>query len=406
LPTQFTHTTRSLANDRSVYTLVAWLLGTVLLGAWLAWFLLGEVALTETSRKARLEVRQLPHHVGALFSGRVAATTLAIGQEVAANDVLVELDAGPERLRLAEEEARLAALPPRMAALRAELVALEQARADDQRATQAAIEAGRARIQETEAAVRFAKNNEARLKEQSSAGGIAQIEALRALAETQKLAAAKDAMLADLRRLELDRVTRAHQSQAQMEKLNGTLAQLEGEMGTAHATIARLREEIDRHVVRAPVAGRVGDAVPLHAGAYVTQGQRLASIVPPGALVIVADFAPASAMGRVRPGQPGRMRLDGFPWAQFGSIEATVGRVATEIRDNLVRVEFVPSDPAIGGGNAVAGMMQHGLPGSIEVTIERASPALLVLRAAGLLLSGQGRQQVAATAAPAGSAAR
>jgi len=113
--------------------------------------------------------------------------------------------------------------------------------------------------------------------------------------------------------------------------------------------------------------------------------------------MIVADFAPASAMGRVRPGQPGRMRLDGFPWAQFGSIEARVGRVATEIRDNQVRVEFVPSDPAIGGGNAVAGMMQHGLPGSIEVTIERASPALLVLRAAGLLLSGQGRQQVAAT---------
>jgi hypothetical protein len=122
-------------------------------------------------------------------------------------------------------------------------------------------------------------------------------------------------------------------------------------------------------------------------GAYVAEGQRLVSVVPQGELMAVGEFIPGSAMGRVRPGQRATMRLDGFPWAQYGSIDATVSRVATEIRDGAVRVEFTPARD----GNP-ADLMQHGVPGVIEVAVERAAPASLVLRAAGLLLSATMRQ--------------
>jgi membrane fusion protein, adhesin transport system len=98
--------------------------------------------------------------------------------------------------------------------------------------------------------------------------------------------------------------------------------------------------------------------------------------------MIMGDFNPGSAIGRVHPGQRATMRLDGFPWAQYGSIDATVRRVATEIRDGAVQVEFTPART----GNPTA-IMQHGIPGVIEVAVERAAPASLVLRASGLLLS-------------------
>jgi membrane fusion protein (multidrug efflux system) len=120
----------------------------------------------------------------------------------------------------------------------------------------------------------------------------------------------------------------------------------------------------------------------LHAGAYVNEGQRLATIVPEGELIVVADFSPSLTLGRVRAGQKGRLRLDGFPWAQYGTAQATVSRVASEIRDNLVRVELVLD--AASSSNV---FMQHGLPGSIEVSVEETSPASLILRSAGLLLS-------------------
>lgn len=393
MPTQFSQTTRSLANDRSPAPIFAWLLGTVLLCAWSAWFALGNVTVYETSRKARLEVIQLPHHVAAPLSGRISSASVIIGQEVLANQVLIELDASAETLRLAEGETRLAGLPPRIASMRIELLSLEQAKDEDLRATRAALDAAGARVREVDATIKFARSNESRLKRQSMAGGVAEIDALRAASEADKLSASKDALTADLKRIEQDRQMRADEAQARLENLRRAIVSLEGEAATARATIARIQQTIDRHVVRAPVAGRIGDAASLYAGAYVAEGQRLCSVVPPGELMVVGDFNPASAMGRVRPGQRATMRLDGFPWAQYGSIDATVSRVATEIRDGAVRVEFTPA-PA---GNPTA-IMQHGVPGVIEVAVERTAPALLVLRAAGLLLSGTVRQ---ATASPA-----
>ena len=56
--------------------------------------------------------------------------------------------------------------------------------------------------------------------------------------------------------------------------------------------------------MRAPVDGTIGDLAPLRAGAYVAEGQKIASVVPGGGLVIVADFAPASVFGRICPDSP------------------------------------------------------------------------------------------------------
>lgn len=395
MSTPFSQTTRSLANDRSPAAIVAWLFGAVLLCAWALWFGFGGVTVYEISRKARLEVMQLPHHVAAPLSGRIASASVAIGQEVRADQVLVELDASADRLRLAEEETRLAGLPPRIDSMRTELVALEQARDEDLRATQAALDAARARIREADAAAKFARSDGNRRKRLSADGVVPEVDALRALSEADRLGASKDAIAADLRRLEQDGRMRAYEAQARIENLKRSVISLEGEMATARAAVARIRQAIELRVVRTPVAGRIGDAAQLHAGAYVAEGARLFSIVPPGELRIVGDFAPGSAIGRVRPGQRATMRLDGFPWAQYGSIDATVGRVATEIRDGTVRVEFTP---ALAGNPA--GVMQHGAPGAIEVAVEWAAPASLALRAAGLLLSEATRRTATAPVEP------
>jgi multidrug resistance efflux pump len=320
--------------------------------------------------------------VAAPLSSRITSASVVIGQEVLANQVLIELDASAETLRLTEEETRLAGLPPRIASMRTELISLEQARDEDQRATQAALDAAGDRIKEANATVKFARNNEGRLKRQSVVGGVAEIDALRAASEAERLSASKDAMTADLQRLEQDGQMRAHEAQARIEDLRRSVVSLEGEMATTRATIARIQETIERHVIRAPVTGHIGEVAALYAGAYVAEGQRLFSVVPRGELMIAGDFNPATAMGRVRPGQRATMHLDGFPWAQYGSIDATVSRVATEIRDGAVEVEFTPAPT----GNPT-GIMQHGIPGVIEVAVEQVSPAILVLRATGLLLS-------------------
>jgi hypothetical protein len=107
--------------------------------------------------------------------------------------------------------------------------------------------------------------------------------------------------------------------------------------------------------------------------------------IPPGMLKIMTDFLPPAALGRIQPGQPARLRLEGFPWTQYGAVSATVASVASEVRDGWVRVELAVHPDA-----APPIPLQHGLPGTVEVEVDHVSPATLVLRTAGLLFTGPG----------------
>ncbi len=85
-------------------------------------------------------------------------------------------------------------------------------------------------------------------------GGVAQIDALRAASEADKVSAAKDALTADQKSLEQNRRMRADEAQARIENLQRSIASLEGEIATRRATIARIQETIDQHAIRAPVS--------------------------------------------------------------------------------------------------------------------------------------------------------
>jgi membrane fusion protein (multidrug efflux system) len=95
----------------------------------------------------------------------------------------------------------------------------------------------------------------------------------------------------------------------------------------------------------------------------------------------VAEFSPA-ALGRIQPGQAARLRLDGFPWVQYGSLAVKVLRVGSELRAGRIRVELdVPH-----ASSRIP--LQHGLPGAVEIEVERVAPATLLLRVAGRLVAG------------------
>lgn len=379
----FSRTMRSLELDSFRGALIAWLIGGLLLAAWLIWFVVAKVTVYEISSKARLEVNSNSNPITALVSSKIVFTSLTLGQEVKIGDVLITLDAGSDVLHLEEEKSRLDAIPPQIAALEKQIMSLEHAKTGARQANIAAIQGARSRQAEAGSALVFAKDNERRLTELSNLGQMPLMETLKARSEAQKLNAAKDALTSDIQRLQKEAETQVYQHEAEIEHLNREVARLKGEWAVTQTAMARLQHAIDNHLVRAPISGQIGDSAPMQAGSYVTAGEKLGTVVPHSELRIVADFPPASVIGRIHPGQAATMRLDGFPWAQYGVLRAKVSRVGSEIRDNQVRVEFIPE-------NAINSLivLQHGLPGTIEVSIERLSPAVMVLRAAGQLMAG------------------
>jgi membrane fusion protein (multidrug efflux system) len=201
-------------------------------------------------------------------------------------------------------------------------------------------------------------------------------------ANPQQRRAAADSLRFAVSKLERQQLTDQEDRKARREGLVSEVNRLRGLEKTTAAEIKRLESDVDRRLIRAPISGRLGEVANLRVGSVVREGEKLAAVVPAGKLRIVANFEPPDALGRIHPGQYARLRLEGFPWTQFGSVPATVTGVASEVRDGRIRVEL-----AVNPNSTPRIHLQHGLPGTVEVQVERISPASLVLRTAGRLLA-------------------
>jgi multidrug resistance efflux pump len=100
-----------------------------------------------------------------------------------------------------------------------------------------------------------------------------------------------------------------------------------------------------------------------------------------GASTIVAQFSPA-VQGRIQPGQMARLRLDSYPWLQYGTVAAVVTTVPRTPREGWleVRLSIAQEPPA-----PIA--LDFGMTGVVEVAVEQVSPAELLLRTAGRRIS-------------------
>ena len=365
---------------------IAILVTLLLLAGWMTWFVAGRLAVYAVSDTARLEVDQSPVPVEAPVDGRVISTSLTMGRTVKTGETLAQLDVQAQSLGVSEQRARVRGIGPQIARLEAEIIEQTSSRRDEQAAAAAAQAEARASQTQASEAADLAASQEQRLTALAAKGLIQQADLVRAQSETRQKRSAVEGL-----RLAGERLAAAQQHQdaehrVRLERLHREVAALRAEMATGAATVERLEYEGQRRRILAPVTGTLAEVATLAAGQVLRAGDAVATIVPDGGLRIVAAFQPAEALGRVRAGQPARLRLDGFPPAQFGSIGAVVSTAARELRDGRIRVELALTHLPTGVP------MQHGLPGRVEIEVEQLSPAALVMRAAGLRLAHGARE--------------
>lgn len=379
MATPFEITARALDADRGRFHLLVWGIAVALAGAWLAWMTLSRVTLYEVSSKARFEVKGAALPVAASQAGLVKHVAMTLGRDVRAGEVLVVLDDRVALAREAEVAKQLAAMPARQQALRSELSVLQVSLEHERQAASADRNAALARVAEASAQLDFAREQERRLESATAQAAVADIDLGRARSERRRLFARLEQVQSEAVHQASQAHARDAQARARQEALLGQIAALEGERLQATATLERARSERDRLTIRAPLAGRLADVPPLGPGAWLGEGHRVATVVPEGKLRVVASFEPSRAMGRLRPGQVARIRLDGFAWTEHGMIDAQVDRVASEVRDGTLSVEF----SLVPGSKLRGADLQHGLTGTVEVAIESVAPVVLLLRSMG-----------------------
>ena len=200
---------RSLETDRFRGVACAFVCAVALLTAWGAWFVAGRITVYEATDAARLEIADSVHPIDARVAGRVVATHLDLGRVVKSGDVLVELDADQEHLRLKEEQTTYEAYSSQETAIGAEIAAEALAIDAAERAAQVALDEARSQLVEAEAPARFAEDESARFIRLRADGLISEVDELRARAEAQRRRAAADSMSIAVRRLDQSRATDA-----------------------------------------------------------------------------------------------------------------------------------------------------------------------------------------------------
>jgi len=155
-PTAFSRTFARLLADRGRWTACILAGGIGVLAGWGWWAARSQVTLYEVSSTARIELDAATYPIQSPLLGRAVETKLRVGRAVKQSDVLVEIDALPDRLQLREQKVRAEGMEPELARLRAQLDAEEKARAEQQRSARMSAEEAANRIGEAETAAKYA----------------------------------------------------------------------------------------------------------------------------------------------------------------------------------------------------------------------------------------------------------
>jgi membrane fusion protein (multidrug efflux system) len=222
-------------------------------------------------------------------SGYVMSIEVQDNQTVHAGDVLFRIDDRDYRARLAQAEANLEAARARLANTEEEIdlqgTLVRQAEAQ-RRAAVADMHLARATSDRRRALIEAGFVTRAQVDE-SDAGR------LRAEAGTSAASATVDAQRQRIGVLG-----------AQREAAAAAVAQAE-----AARDLARI--DLDNTVVHAPISGIVGNRQ-VRVGRLVVPGASLLDIVPVADLFVIANFK-ETQLEHIRPGQPARVRIDGYP---------------------------------------------------------------------------------------------
>ncbi|WP_437821108.1 HlyD family secretion protein [Sorangium sp. So ce1078] len=377
----FHRSLRALVADRARRPIQVLVVAVLLCGLWSAWFFLFRVSVYAVSSEARVEVEVATHPVEPAVEGRVVSSSLVLDRWVEAGEVLVALDARALEIELSAKRVRVESITAQLGPLEREVETKTRALGDHERVARAQIAEARARHRGAMVLADHAQSEAQRsavLREQAlvSAADLAKM-----VSEGRLQRASAEALEVAVGRVDAESRLRRSEIEAEVAELSREIELLRGQKAQELVAIEALQHEIELRSIRAPISGKLGEIAVLRAGSVVTKGARLGAVVPPGRLQVTADFPPDVVLGRVRPGQAARLRLAGFPWAEYGTLPLSVESVGSEVRNGKVRVEL-----SIAGSGPPAIPMQHGLPGAVEVEVERLLPAELVLRAAGRML--------------------
>lgn len=135
----------------------------------------------------------------------------------------------------------------------------------------------------------------------------------------------------------------------------------------------------DRTVLTAPVAGTVTYVNSLRPGRYLAASDLAATIVPDNVPLLAEIWIPNPSIRRVRPALRARMKLDAYPYQQFGLLSGTLISVDPDADDSGAYRAWIRPDSLILEDTQGLENMRTGLALTAEIEVERRTVMSILL---------------------------
>ena len=377
MPAPFSRSMRFLATDRGRRSKLAILIAMIFIGAWLVWFFGARISVYEVSEDARVEVGRVAYRVDAPVTGQVGAVHLALGRNVQAGQVLLELVDRDLRLALVEKRTRVTGLGAEIELLKRQLETAHSTLGAYHSVAGAEIGEADAHRREAALLARLAHEEAERAERLFQAGLVSAADVARRRIEEEARGALAKGSEQTVDRVEAEGRARRSDLAGAVARLSERSWSSSKELGGPRKRPSTRSDTISIYGTARPSPNRRDRGAP---GGFRPQSGRPDR---------PHRTSRRSARGREVLGRQRQRACPSRSARAAASLQLPMAAVRHPLGDGRERRKRGARRPLASGarhpsGSAfLASLCSTGSTGTVEVEIERVSPAVLVLRTAG-----------------------
>ena len=118
----------------------------------------------------------------------------------------------------------------------------------------------------------------------------------------------------------------------QLQQLNIEATQLESSIQETQAMLERSQTELAQATLVAPVSGTISALEVANEGVVMQPGQTIAEIAPSTAPLVLSALLPSEKAGLVKTGMPVNVKLNAFPYQDYGIVTGTVQTISPDAK--------------------------------------------------------------------------
>lgn len=104
---------------------------------------------------------------------------------------------------------------------------------------------------------------------------------------------------------------------------------------------AQILEWEKKYLIKSPSSGKISFLKIWKANQIATSGQELLKVVPENDKIIVKGTVSSEGVGKIKTGQKAIIKVEAYPFEEFGTLDATISNVSLVPQDDKFYVEFI-----------------------------------------------------------------